>query len=307
MTNHKLATGGKTTLRGAALLAALASGALTVGALTLSAPASASCASISGVKVGSGCDSTVTNYAVGLGDNTSASAKGVGSGAIAIGKNASASSDGNFNLAVASGEGASASTKGNLNLALTQGKNSTATAGYAASDTGNVAINVGDGSDVWAGTYPAPVPGLTGGSGNLAVNLFGKDSTATAIGIGNRAVNVGGENNKVDALGILNGATNLGGKGNYVGAGDALNNALQVGGNDNNVMARTDAPGTPSISKKPGLNTAFSIFGNHNEVAALKGPGAVAGNLGGSNNNTANGTAITRDKPGITVNKVKLP
>lgn len=308
MTNQKLTTGGKTTLRGAALLAALASGALTVGALALSAPASASCASISGVKVGSSdCKSTVGNYSVGVGNIATADAKGVGSGAIAVGTGAKAVSDGNFNLSYANGENAEAYTQGNLNLAVAQGKYAFARAGDTKSDTGNVAMTVGDYSVAYADSGGGSTPGI----GNLALNLFGKgtglgagqQTAVLAQGIGNRAINVGGENNGVVAGGILNGATNLGGKGNSVGAYDALNNALQVGGDGNLVLARTEATGP--VSKKPGLNTAFSVFGNHNEVVATKGPGAVAGNLGGSNNQGAN--AIVRDKPGITVNKVKLP
>ena len=67
-----------------------------------------------------------------------------------------------------------------------------------------------------------------------------------------------------------------------------LNNATQVGGNANAVSA---GGGTGLTS--PGLNVAFSTFGNGNMVGAGPGPLAIAGVIGKS------GVTVTQTTTGI--------
>jgi hypothetical protein len=72
------------------LVGALASGATAMAALSSAGVAYATCASINGVGAGAGCTSTPASFAVGLDNNSSASAQGLFDGAIAIGNTGTA-------------------------------------------------------------------------------------------------------------------------------------------------------------------------------------------------------------------------
>jgi hypothetical protein len=72
------------------LLGALASGAVVMAALSPAGVAEATCASINGVGADAGCTSGPTSFAVGLDNNSSASAQGLFDGAIAIGNTSTA-------------------------------------------------------------------------------------------------------------------------------------------------------------------------------------------------------------------------
>jgi hypothetical protein len=224
--------------------------------------ANATCASISGLSAGTGCQSTPTSIAVGLGNNATADSFGLLNTAVAVGDGASASSLGALNLAMAVGPDSFASTEGSLNTAVAVGAtggidNTAAIAGFSPADVGNVAISLGNDSVAQAGASSPTLPGF----GNLALNL-GKGSFVSATGGLNTAINVGGNqgfvNNDVEADGVLN-------------------NAINLGGNNNFVFAQ----GGTSFTK-PGLNSAFNIGGSNNTATAGPGPGAIAGTVGGS-------------------------
>lgn len=109
---------------------------------------SASCASISGVNIGSGCTSGLSSVAVGLGPNTYATSIGVFNTAITRSakilpprKLLAGAVGGGFNVALASGKDAVAvSGQGVFNIAATVGDTSAASAtGFA-----NVALNAGN-------------------------------------------------------------------------------------------------------------------------------------------------------------------
>jgi hypothetical protein len=65
------------------LLGALASGGMAMAAMSSAGVADATCASLNGVGAGAGCPSISTNFAVGPGNDSSASAQGLFDGAIA--------------------------------------------------------------------------------------------------------------------------------------------------------------------------------------------------------------------------------
>lgn len=100
-------------------------GALAAGTLALSAPAEANCASISGISVGTGCNTPTVgwNFAVAVGPGATASAAGLFSGAVAEGTNAKAATLGVNSLSLAYGTGAKAATLGNGSAATSNGTN----------------------------------------------------------------------------------------------------------------------------------------------------------------------------------------
>ena len=92
------------------LLGALASGAMAMAALSSAGVGDATCASISGFGANAGCTSTPTSFAVGLDNNSSASAQGLFEGAITTGNTSTATAGatprfgpGNFDTARAVG------------------------------------------------------------------------------------------------------------------------------------------------------------------------------------------------------------
>jgi hypothetical protein len=288
-------TGNKATIRGKSTFASgtffgiAVSSALAVGTISGAGSANASCVSIGGFSLGSGCYSTPTSIAVGLGNATTAVGYGLFNIAIAVGESAYAYSEGTLNLALAGGTSAAttasgtlnvgyaggtnayASSVGNLNAAIQQGNNTAPYSSGAYSgdqygtggNTANVAILLGGDSYVVAGTPGNQDPDFGPGFGNVAVSIGrGSGNIVRALGNLNSAFNIVGDhtaNNFVQSLGVLNNTTNIGGAGNIV-----------------------RATGGKGGLTKPGLNVAFTLGGSNNEVIAGPGPGAIAGTVGGS-------------------------
>jgi hypothetical protein len=95
---------------------------------------------------------------------------------------------------------------------------------------------VGKNAFAEAGTNPTD-------SGNLAVNI-GNDNAVSADGTLNNAFDIGGTQNQVVAAGVANNATNLSGSGNFVGSSagtsltrPGLSSAFNVGGSGNDIIA----------------------------------------------------------------------
>lgn len=278
MGNHRTHAGDRYRLSGGLLLAVAAVGAA-AAASGSAGTANASCASISGISAGSSggstCTSTPTSFAIGIGGNTFASAKGLFTGAIAIGTNNTgpdttiADSEGALSLAYANGRNTAAVTTGNLAVAVAQGDRTAAQAGATPGDNGNVAVNVAQGETVNGVNFV-----LAAGQGNLAANLGG----VSDLGKGRFSV--------VQAVGLANAAFNVGGKGNFVSAG----NVILPG-------AETGIPfGTTSTG-----GVAFNAFGNDNTVSAV-GPLAIAGAIGKDGLNGAN--HVLQNGPGININNL---
>src|SRR6185312_14430944 len=258
MGKHSAVPQHKYRLTGGLMLGAAASGAMAVGSLSSAGVASASCASISGVGAGNGCTSSPTSFAIGIGNNAGANAQGLFNGAVANGDNSFAESIGAFNFAYAGGNNSYARSEGNLNAAVVQGNNSIAQAGGSPSDTGNLAVNFGNGT-------------------NLG------DSYTVATGNFNAAANVG-DNNFVGAQGLGSTAFNMVGNRNYVFSYGMFNNATNIAGDDNNVQSINFPDlSNPFQPSNIGGNVAFNTFGNKNNVIAGVGPFAVAGAIGQNN------------------------
>jgi hypothetical protein len=252
---------------GRALLGVLISGALATGAIGGAAPAEASCFSMFGIGNGNGCTSTLTTYAIGIGDGAVANAPTLFGGALAIGKNASASTvtigTSAFNFATAIGDNANALGYISLfGLALQLGEGTAGTFGDIAIGVGEglgnqaavsgvfgIALQLGRGTSntigslsLTAGISPfsagSPVTSTTG-FGTLALNLFGGASE--------------GGTARVESNGFFNLAANTLGRDNVVTANGPV------------------GPGLP--------NWAFNAFGDRNTVAAGPGPLALAGSI----------------------------
>jgi hypothetical protein len=186
MSKHRAPS--KERLAGALLLGAAASGALAIASLSGAGAANATCASISGVGNGNGCTSTATNFAVGLGPNTTATAaNGVFNGALAVGNGATASAGINptdaFNLSAAIGPGSKASTGGGVSqLALAVGTGSTADPTWG---NNNYAFVIGNQSQAIAGGTPASPVSNTSAfvlGNNSSVNTSATHPVLVAIG-----------------------------------------------------------------------------------------------------------------------------
>jgi len=280
MARHKI-TGG-------VLLGAVAS-SLAAAALGGSGTASATCASISGLSAGSSggstCTSTPTSFAIGIGDNTTAIANGLFTGAVAVGDNGAndatrAASTGALSLALALGKNTFAVTDGNLNLAVAQGQGASkdnpvsAQAGLTPGDNLNAALNIG-GTSTGTTARDIKINGvLAAGQGNLAANLGGSPSAT--------------RNLIVQAYGTGNTAFNVGGNGNLVSAG---------------AFFPSTEPGIPAGTKST-LGLAFNALGNDNTVTAV-GPLAIAGALGKDGLNGAN--RVIRTTPGLNINGNSIP
>jgi hypothetical protein len=222
-----------------------------------------------GIGNGNGCTSTLTTYAIGIGDGAVANAPTLFGGALAIGKNASASTvtigTSAFNFATAIGDNANASGYISLfGLALQLGEGTAATFGVgniaigvgeglgnqaAVSGVGGIALQLGRGTSntigslsLTAGISPfsagSPVTSTTG-FGTVALNLFGGASE--------------GGTARVESNGFFNLAANTLGRDNVVTANGPV------------------GPGLP--------NWAFNAFGDRNTVAAGPGPLALAGSI----------------------------
>ena len=279
---------GKNKVTGGVLLGAVASG-LAAAALGGAGAASATCASISGLSAGSSggstCTSTPTSFAIGIGDNTTAIANGLFTGAIAVGDNGAndatrAASTGAFSLAMALGKNTFAVTDGNLNLAVAQGQGASkdnpvsAQAGLTSGDNLNVALNLG-GTSTGTTVRDAKINAvLAAGQGNLAANIGGSPSATRSL--------------IVQAYGTGNAALNVGGNGNFVSAG-----AFFPG----------TEPGIPQGTKST-LGLAFNALGNDNTVTAV-GPLAIAGAIGKDGLNGAN--RVIRTTPGLNINGNSIP
>jgi hypothetical protein len=294
MVRHGVMAKGK--LVGGKLVGAAASSALAVAALSGAGSANASCLSISGLSVGSGCSSTLTSFAIGIG-NAVANANGLFNGAIAIGTGVAAESVGSFSLAYAGGSGSNSQTYGSLNFAAVLGKHSTALAGLKADpygDVGNTAINIGN-ADVLGNNIVQ-----ANGNGNLAVNMFGNGTTdhnsyVHAEGIASLATNVAAL--APGAPGSVAPPLTVAGDGNVVVASGFLNAAHNMGGNNNRVTSIKYLDLTKGLVANFGGNLAFNAFGNGNSVGAGPGPFATAGNVGRSNRTVKQATT------GISINK----
>lgn len=285
MSKHRKDAGNRK-LAGGALLAAAAAGA-TAAALASADTASASCASISGIGVGSSngstCASTPSSFAVGLGDNTHASAVGIYTGAVAIGDNGPTDSTvaqagpGFGAIAFADGRNTKAVTNGSYALAVAQGTGASpanpveAIAGITPLDAGNVSVNFGG---TTTNATPSVVPALTGLS----------DNTTLAGGYGNAAFNINGS---PTGKGFFTTSPQLV---SAVGAGNA---AVNFVGDGNQVLA-------------PGIGGfGFNVDGNNNQVIAV-GPYAVAGSLGKSNQNLFGTGPVVQLGPGVNINNGKF-
>src|SRR6185312_9660307 len=170
-------------LAGGAVLSAAAA-SMAAAAMSGGGVANATCASISGINAGgnsggSTCISTPgPSFAVGIGDNTDATAVGFFSGAIAFSPENGAADQttattlGNGSIAIAAGRNTNALTIGNFSASVAQGVGAspdnpvTAIAGLTPADNGNFSFNVlssSAGNSQFLGApipLPAPLPPL---------------------------------------------------------------------------------------------------------------------------------------------------
>jgi hypothetical protein len=183
------------------LLGAAASGAVAVAAVSGAGAANATCASISGVSSGTGCTSTATSFAIGIGNNTTADASGMFSSALAIGDNATAQTQGgNFNVAIADGQNSIAlindrpATGGDGNVAIAVGSGALPGTGAAAvaRGTGNVAVAVGNSGPNAGFAVPNLVAFGPVANQRTFAEAAGSFNKAYAIGDGSRALANGG-------------------------------------------------------------------------------------------------------------------
>jgi len=178
---------------GVVLLGAVASTVLAVGALNGAGAANATCLSVSGLSIGTGCTSTFGNIAVGIGKDAFASAtKGLFGTAFAVG-NASASTVGSVNIAVALGPGSSATVEsGVANVSIAAGNETTA----RTSGLGNAAIGASVQpafNPYWESHgFPAPFGGDANAHGTLSHALsLGAGAYSTTTGTANTVATVG--------------------------------------------------------------------------------------------------------------------
>ncbi len=227
---------------GMKLLGGLALGAAAPGAvaLVMAAPASATCLAGGGVSVGSGCDATMTSFAIGLGPNTVASAGGTRNVAVAFGRGAFAQ--------------AGSDRTDTRDSAMSLGRSARA---YATDGSHNTALAVGDRVPLGDGEY----------SDTEADATLGDHNKATAIGNGTYAFTRWGDHNTVSATGTMSQA--------YAGFGGSHNRAVILGDNslasaggdqeepghsDHNVATVTG--NTSRATAGPGSNNHVHITGN---------------------------------------------
>ncbi len=280
--------------------------------------ANATCASISGIDIGTGCASSPLSFALALGPNRVASAEGLFTGAIAIGTNNVANAEGfliaaiaigldststgpapntvadsrgAISLAYAGGNNATALTFGNLAFAAGQGDGYFTQAGGLLTDVGNVALSLGNNVEPdEPGAVDAVIAGDTGAPVTRDPSYF------------NLAANLGDDNN-VQSQGLLNSVLNIAGNGNDVSAAlGVLNNATNLFGDDNGVVAGNVPDPTANILQQIGGNVAFNAIGDDNTVQAGSliapppgGPLAIVGTLG------VDAQSISQPGTGITI------
>jgi hypothetical protein len=271
-------------LAGGVLLGAVASGFATT-ALWGAGSAEATCASISGINVGSGCTSTATSVAVGIGQGTTATAQGQFNTAFALGTNATATAQGQSNTAIANGTNATAVAIGTNNYAQAVGNstgpppNTETIVPFTGPSLihGTTAVAAGTNNRSTAvGTYAYA---LTQGTGN----------TAYASG------NVGSNPLLQVNLGPLAAARGTSSSATAIGDGSY---ADAVG---NNTTAEALAPGSVAIAGQPDFTSRLPFLSftqcksggtaclNTGNTAIATHPNGLAGatTLPGSNNNTA--------------------
>jgi len=228
--------------------------------------AKATCVSIAGSSVGTGCSSSLSGIAIGLGPDAKAEATGWFNTAVSIGTAAKAFSQGNGNLSFAAGFRAVAATNGSLQIAAVAGTYSEAVAGQSPADAANIAVMVGDYSEAVASGNGTEA-GYANRAWNFGSGITGTPNRARAIGRRNWSLNVGGPDNVAEAVGVANKAVNLGGS--------------------HNVASAAGRRG----SRGAAHNAAFNILGSRNQAIAgaqpSGGPLAVAGNVGGRGKVTA--------------------
>lgn len=268
----------------------LAGAVLTVGlaaaGVVSPATSNATCASFSGINIGSGCTSSLFGLAIGLGDGAIAQA-GLFGAAFSFGTDAEASSGGALDLTVAAGQTAFAQTLGGfLNAAVALGSSTDGT-DYAQADAGdpkggfaNLALTLAKDSYAYAGGF----------------YVYPDVSTEDMLGAGNIAVNLG-VGNDIEAIGFLNGALGVGGAEGYINnlvvASGVFNSASSVFGDVNTVTAGN----VPTAF----ANSAFSFAGSNNTVDAGPGPLTLAGAL------FTSGASVAKATPGFNINGVKVP
>jgi hypothetical protein len=260
------------------VILAAAMAACSVAAATLGpAPsANATCASFSGINLGSGCTSTLGGLAIALGPNATAIAAGFLSTAVGIGNSVIASAHGAFSLGIAGGTSSEA-IAGNSqgtdlgNIAIALGDHAVAAAfSSTGNGFGNIATNVGNHNEVTA-------------IGDLNVaSTLGKD-TVVAEGIANYASDVGGTGNTVEAVGgpglkspgfstafafFSNGTVVLADPGPLAVAGSILQTGATVA---------KEGPGFNINGVKVGGAAAPSAAAVHPKVATKGKPSASAG------------------------------
>jgi len=231
ISTDKLARGAAATGLAAGLVAALISGTGT---------AHAWCVGLSGLDIGDGCDSTLGNFALGLGADTVAHSNGLLTGAIAFGNGAVADTQGILTAAWAGGTDSKAYSTGIIAWAMSQGNAVEAYAGLDNDDIANFAFNFGNAAD--GATNKVRAGGMGPGYLNVAANIGGNGNAGAGGGVGPQNMDVfAGE-------GVANAALNFGGNRNRLYAGGGfLNLATTVGnlvnsvapnGSDNDVDAR---------------------------------------------------------------------
>jgi hypothetical protein len=198
-----------------------------------------------------------------VGAFTIANADGNFDRVIARGPNTAAETEGSFDLAKSSGNNSIARSEGTANRAVVRGTNSVAQAGGTPTDTGNRAVNIGNGTAL-GDSYTVAT-----GNFNVARN-FGDNNFVAAQGLLSSAFNIVGNGNTVFAYGVLNNATNIFGSNNTV---EAFNLPLNLPLDLPSSLAGIDPADI-------GGNVAFNAFGNGNTAIAGLGPFAIAGLIG---------------------------
>jgi hypothetical protein len=186
---------------GGILAAAVATCSFAVAALGPAPTANATCASFFGIGNGGGCTSTFGTVAIAIGTGASAEASGFFSTALAVGPDSRALSEGTLGTAVAFGAtggseftfaGAGGSSGDFLNTVISLGNDSQALTEDGTPNFGNLALNIGQGTDVRvAGTF------------NNAINVGGnepfRDNTVSASGVFSNAYSFFGNENNITA------------------------------------------------------------------------------------------------------------
>lgn len=288
------AAGSKNTAISGMLAAAVATCGFAAAALGPTPSAHATCASFSGINLGSGCSSTFGGLAIALGPQATATASGILTAALAIGEvRATAAGVLNFAAAVDTGDNYTIVIAGNPDTGT---------------DIGTIAVSLGNHNDVEAGN----------GFGNIATNFGGNDNRVSAVGILSNATNVGGVFEKVTATGVANNATTIGGIGSNVKASTpsntlGLNTAFSLFGNTTVVTA---GPGPIAIAGSilqtaqtvakagPGFNINGAILGGAAATATattVKAAALVSGQKKGT------GSAAAANHPSKKLNAHAAP